>query len=192
MMLRKIFGAVLILALLNLSVMADSIRWQELSRAVSRQEVWANSTPSMTSANSQGQIAQTQSADDGAAPKFVRLPDGRIVPFGAGVICTEDCVQDTEFEMAKTKRPILWYALVPIAIGGIIAVLASRGGDPVGPNGNPRLFDLPGGTPNPTGTPRPLPSPNPNAQVPEPATMILFGSGLALIAQRIRKKKAEA
>ncbi len=120
-------------------------------------------------------------------PKFVRLPDGRIVPFGPGTVCSEDCLKGDEFEQQAAHRPSLWYVAVPVIAGGIIAaVLSSRGHDTLNPNpGNPRLFDIPSGTPNPL----PSVSPGPNSPVPEPASLILLGAGMAIIGQRLRKPK---
>ena len=59
------------------------------------------------------------------------------------------------------------------------------------------LFFIPGDDDNPTSTPTPLgPTPQPTQfsnppQVPEPATLLLFGSGLAALGARERRRRAQ-
>lgn len=146
-MLRKTLAAVVLAVSLSLGVKADPILWQQVERSSSQQPTLVNSSQEPASPAATGQVGQS-SADDGVIPKFVRLPDGRIVPYGAGVICTENCVEGETFEQRTVRRPGIWYVTIPAVVGGIIVtVLATRGHDSLNPNrGNPKLFDIPSGT----------------------------------------------
>ncbi len=98
-------------------------------------------------------------------PEFVRLPDGRIVPYGPGIICTENEVE--AFEAAAPRRLPLWFVAPPVLAGGLFcAVLCG------GPPGPPRIF---------TSDNNPPPS---DTVIPEPATLVLLGLGLAIFARR--------
>lgn len=120
----------------------------------------------------QGQPSRAEESPN--HPEFVRLPDGRIVPYGPGVICDENCADFS----ATSHRPRLWLFVPPIIIGGVIcAVLCGRGPErDSSPPGSPGLFGDLGNPPNP--------KPTPGAQVPEPTTLMLLGAGLLVLGRK--------
>ncbi len=124
----------------------------------------------------------TQSVGSEQTPEFVRLADGRIVPFGAGVVCTDNCVSAEVFDLGKIATPKgfnPWLLSIPIAAGGVAAIFLLSGGNSTTPT-TIVTDTLPIITP-----PRdPVPAP-----VPEPATLALMGVGLAMLARRSRKRK---
>lgn len=113
--------------------------------------------------------------------KKILLPDGRVIPFGTGVICSDDCPEITPPASGWSR----WWLAAPIGAGIITT-----------------LFLLPPKTPTPTATPkRPIepptatPTPHrdvpsrpvqPPVEVPEPATLFLLGVGLAILARKLR------
>lgn len=182
-MLRKTLVVIALTVCLSIGVAADPVRWQQLEPGATQQQTYVNTTQTVTTTTAPAELTQQPASADGELPKFVTLPDGRIVPYGPGAICTDDCVQG--FEDQTVRRPNLWYVAIPAIAGGIIAtVLITRGHDSLTPTrSNPKPFDPPPGTPNPF----PSPSPGPGGEVPEPATLVLLGAGLAIIGTRVRR-----
>jgi hypothetical protein len=176
-MLRKTLVVIVLTVCLSAGALADPIRWQQLERGTTPQQTWTGAGQSVAPLAAPAEPEQQPVAAD-EPPKFVTLPDGRIVPYGPGAICTEDCLEG--FEEKTVRRPNIWYVVIPAIAGGIITtVLINRGRD----GNTPRIIDLPSSTPNPL----PSPSPGPSGQVPEPATLILLGAGLVIIGRKVRR-----
>lgn len=113
-------------------------------------------------------------------PKFVTLSDGRRVPYGQGVICSDECV--TAESLPGGSRQ--WW-IVPVMTTVVVCALLCR---PVQP---PTLIPNQPETPN---TPNPTPRRNvpPRTEVPDRNTLELLGLGLAMCwaAIRLREKNA--
>ncbi len=101
-------------------------------------------------------------------PQFVRLSDGRIVPFGQGSICSDSC-NKPELD-PKPKWPWVVAALVT---GGIFTftLLRDPKRDPIYPS-DPVVPISPG-----------VPT-----SIPEPATLFLLGAGLLTMAGMLKKR----
>lgn len=98
-----------------------------------------------------------------AGEEKILMPDGRVLPFGQGILCTEECPEITEV-VASNRR---W--AVPVIAAGIIttAVLWPR---------NPRNSAPPIDTP-------------PIAPVPESATIVLLASAGLFFLPRFFKPR---
>ena len=95
-------------------------------------------------------------------PITVKLSDGRVVPFGQGTICSDECPEISE-DKSKSK---IW--IIPIASSIIIcSVFCGR-------------------TPNTTTTT----TDQPPTTVPEPITLLTLGLGLLLLALYLRRINA--
>ncbi len=104
--------------------------------------------------------------------KFVELPDGRRLPFGSGVVCSDEC---PEIATGSNKH-WLWLAIP----AGLATALLWPGRTPQKP---------PSFTPSPIPTPRREVPPRreaPPVEVPEPSTFGLAAVGLALFKRRGR------
>lgn len=112
--------------------------------------------------------------------KKIVMPDGRIIPFGTGVICSDDCPEIAP----PASRSRAWW-LIPAA-GAIITTLLLLPPKTPAPTATPsRPIDPPTATPTPH---RDVPSRPiaPPVEVPEPATLFLLAGGLAMMARKLR------
>lgn len=124
-------------------------------------------------------------------PEFVQLADGRLVPYGPGVNCSDVCV---ESEVIPAGFPRKWLIALPIG-AAIVGVLLATDSTRV-PRRAVDNTTQPPTSPTPTPTPNPSPTPTPpicqggncnnppTEPVPEPGTIALLGVGLALMGRR--------
>jgi hypothetical protein len=158
---------ILIFCLLAGAVKADPIYYRQVAQDAARPQQEPTAAPTATGDTPQsGQPAEVQ---DGAPPQFVRLPDGRIVPYGPGTVCRVESEDSAELVEDRGRRR--WLIAVPLVAAGILCIVLCRGGSTrtaVSTDTNP---------------PTPLPGPGPTTPIPEPGTLILLGLGLAVFAQ---------
>ena len=117
-------------------------------------------------------------------PEFVRLNDGRMIPYGPGVICSDICLEPGVVETPPGLARRWWLAL-PIGAAAIAAILLSSGETSIPrPTAVSNTNQEPQPTPTPSSTPK-LPSGgDPPQPVPEPGTIALLGAGLALLSRK--------
>ena len=119
-------------------------------------------------------------------PEFVRLADGRMIPYGPGVVCSDACVDSVVEAQGFPRKWLIAVPLAGAAIAGVILAMDS-----------PRIprTTVDGVNQPPTTNPTPNPTPTPGCMgdncgnppmqpVPEPATLALMGAGLAVMSRR--------
>src|SRR5438128_427391 len=106
-MLRRSFLTILLCGALSAGALAEPIAWNQVERGSMAASL--DSLPVF----GQGQLDQPSRAEESPNhPEFVRLPDGRIVPYGPGVICNENCVEN--FSGSPHSRR--WLVIPPIIV----------------------------------------------------------------------------
>src|SRR5207237_10620494 len=83
-MIRRFTVCLLLCCLLAVGTQADPITYQQ----VRQQRGVSASKPTSLAPHSDDPDAQVSSQENANHPELVRLPDGRIVPYGHGVICS--------------------------------------------------------------------------------------------------------
>jgi PEP-CTERM motif len=201
---RRFAAGLLICAIATQGVLADTITYQQLRQETAGRTSPVASTPTVARTgdpNPPGQTPQQGSAqapvakESPAPPEFVRLPDGRIVRYGPGVLCDENCVEPVTPAAFREPGPRWWWIVPPIVAGGILCAILCRPGRDSEPQPTPTIIipppsplSSPGVTPTVAATISPGPTGTPPAEVPEPGTIILVGTGLAALLARKRKK----
>lgn len=117
-------------------------------------------------------------------PKFVTLSDGRNVPYGQGVICSDECVEAAAESLPDSRTRRWW--LVPITTVAVLCAVLCRPGNP------PTITPDEPLTPRPNPTPAPRRDTPPRAEVPDRNSLELVGLGLAMCWCAIRLKKGDA
>jgi PEP-CTERM motif len=126
-------------------------------------------------------------------PEFVKLADGRIIPYGAGVACSDSCVGADIIERNNPGFNKKWLLAVPVIAGIAVVGVMLGGGDAslprptnvggviTGPN-TPPVVVTPTDPNTPT-TPNNPSNPGQPQPVPEPATIAMMGAGIAMMAR---------
>lgn len=185
--------------------LADSVTYKQLQQGQEGRPRATAASPTVVRSQDQNQPAQSNQSQSGQSqsggvaqespnhPEFVRLPDGRIVRYGPGILCDENCVEPVTPAAFREPGPRLWW-LVPAISGGALCVFLCRGGDDSPPQPTPTIIIPP---PPPTVTPSVAPSLQPSPtpeipEIPEPGTLVLFGLGIgAMLARRRMMAKKE-
>ncbi len=193
--LRSFTACLAACGILAQGVLADSITYRQLRQDQSRQTATVASVPKVARSNDQQQgqgTSQQSQQQSGAAqessthPEFVRLPDGRIVRYGPGIVCEENCVEPIAPASFRGPGPALWWIVPPIIAGGVLCAVLCRPDRDSNPQPSPTII-----IPQPTATiapatPTPPPATPPPPQIPEPGTLLLFGAGLGALLARKR------
>src|SRR5262249_46617501 len=123
--------------------LADTITYQQVQqRQESRPRVVAGTAPAVPAEGQdqekkqgqESQSGQSQPAQSGTAlespdhPDFVRLPDGRIVRYGPGILCDENCVEPVTPSAFREPGPRPWW-LIPVVSGAALCAFLCRGDD---------------------------------------------------------------
>jgi hypothetical protein len=197
------------------SALSDTVTYQHLKGDISGRAITtapipaaARTTQPVQDPQGQNQPQAPRATESPNRPEFVRLPDGRIVRYGPGVVCDENCVAPVAPIAFRGEGPGMWWFIPPVAAGVILCIVLCGGDNDNGsPQPTPTIViptptpstspqptptTSPGPTPQPSVSPSVGPTPPPN-EIPEPGTIVLVGLGLgAMLARRRRKDRKDA
>lgn len=191
------FASLLVCVALIQPAFADSITYRQLRQDQERRVGVVASTPKVARTTDQqgqqpGQSPQGQAGtaqESSTHPEFVRLPDGRIVRYGPGIICDENCVEPIAPAAFRGPGPALWWIVPPIVAGGVLCAVLCRPSDESNPQPSPTII-IPQPTVQPTATVPPAsptpPATPPPTEIPEPGTIVLLSAGLGALLARKR------
>lgn len=180
---RLILNSILI-GTLAFSVQASPIGFTQIGDMQSGRPT-SSTSAAQANPSTQDKGGNTLTVESLDHPEFVRLADGRLAPYGPGVICSDECVESEALATAS-GFPRKWLIALPIAGAAIVGVILATGDSPrpprtaVGGVNQPPTVPV---TPTPTPTP-PSGGGDQPEPVPEPGTLALIGAGLAVMSRR--------
>lgn len=193
---RRMMAVLAICCVIAQIVLADSVTYQQLQQGQEGRARVTAASPAVVRDQNQDQQGQNPPSQSGQSqlggakespdhPEFVRLPDGRIVRYGPGILCDENCVEPVTPAAFREPGPRMWW-LVPAVSGAALCAFLCRGGDDESqPQPTPTIIIPPLPVATPTAAPSAQPSPE-VPEIPEPGTLVLFGLGIGTMIARRR------
>ena len=190
----RLIATIILCGVLAVSAQASPINFSHIGDAQSGRQTNGSAT-SQASTNSSDAVNASLTVESLDHPEFVRLADGRMIPYGSGVICSDACVESEAFAN-PSGFPRKWLIALPLAGAAIVGVILASSDSSRTPR---TAVDNNTKDPDPTPTPTPVCQGDncakpPTEPVPEPATLALMGAGLAVFSRRrvlefIQRKK---
>lgn len=166
---------IMVVVAFQITTLADTVTYRQIRQS--------GQTPQLQQSQKPGETQRPKAEESPTHPEFVRLPDGRIVKYGPGFICEEDCVDPMTPVAFRESGTRLWWIAPPLIAGGVICAILCRTGDEA-PLTTPTVI-IPDPSPSPMTSPTPPPT-----EIPEPGTIVLVGLGLgAMFAQKRRSNR---
>ncbi len=177
----KLIATIILCGVLAISAQATPLNFSHLGDPQSGRQT-NGKAPSPASPHSSDAVNASLMVESLEQPEFVRLADGRLIPYGPGVICSEVCVAGDALAN-PSGFPRKWLIAIPLAGAVIVGVLLASD-----TSRTPRTA-VDSSTKGPDPTPTPVCQGSncntpPTEPVPEPATLALLGAGLAFFARR--------